>query len=45
MIFPMNFDVGRPKIEVRETLFCVFAGKNYRPVGPIFFKGDDICLS
>ena len=41
----MNFDVGRPKIEVRETLFCVFAGKNYRPVRPIFFKGDDICLS
>ena len=26
----MNFDGGRVKIEVRETLFCVFAGKFYR---------------
>ena len=38
----MNFDGGRVKIEVRETLFCVFAGKFHRPVGPIFFKGDDV---
>ena len=37
----MNFYGGRVKIEVRETLFCVFAGKFHRPVGPIFFKGDD----
>ena len=37
----MNFDGGRVKIEVRETLFCVFAGTFHRPVGPIFFKGDD----
>ena len=37
----MNFDGGRGKIEVRETLFCVLAGKFHRPVGPIFFKGDD----
>ena len=27
MILPMNFDCGRLKIEVRETLFSVFAGK------------------
>ena len=26
----MNFDRGRVKIEVRETLFCVFAGKCHR---------------
>ena len=37
----MNFDGGRVKIEVRETLFCVFVGTFHRPVGPIFFKGDD----
>ena len=30
MILPMNFDGGRVKIEVRETLFCVFAGKFHR---------------
>ena len=26
----MNFDGERVKIEVRETLFCVFAGKFHR---------------
>ena len=31
IILPMNFDGGRVKIEVRETLFCVFAGKLHRP--------------
>ena len=31
IILPMNFDGGRVKIEVRETLFCVFAGKFHRP--------------
>ena len=41
----MNFDGGRVKIEVRETLFCVFAGKFYRLYRSYIFKGDDICLS
>ena len=30
MILSMNFDGGREKIEVRETLFCVLAGKFHR---------------
>ena len=41
----MNFDGGRVKIEVRETLFCVFAGKFYRLYRTYILKGDDICLS
>ena len=41
----MNFDGGRVKIEVRGTLFCVFAGKFYRLYRAYIFKGDDICLS
>ena len=45
----MNFDGGRVKIEVRETLFCVFAGKFYRLYRAYILKGDDIspdiCLS
>ena len=41
----MNFDGGRVKIEVRETLFCVFAGKIYRLYRAYILKGDDICLS
>ena len=40
----MNFDGGRVKIEVRETLFCVFAGKFYRLYRAYILKGDDICL-
>ena len=41
----MNFDGGRVKIEVRGTLFCVFAGKFYRLYRAYILKGDDICLS
>ena len=41
----MNFDGGRVKIEVRETLFCVFTGKFYRLYRSYILKGDDICLS
>jgi len=41
----MNFDGGRVKIEVRETLFCVFAGKFYRLYRAYILKGDDVCLS
>ena len=41
----MNFDGGRVKIQVRETLFCVFAGKFYQPYRSYILKGDDICLS
>ena len=41
----MNFDGGRVKIEVRGTLFCVFAGKFYRLYRAYILKRDDICLS
>ena len=41
----MNFDGGRVKIEVRRTLFCVFAGKFYLLYRAYILKGDDICLS
>ena len=41
----MNFDGGRVKIEVRGTLFCVFAGKFYLLYRACILKGDDICLS
>ena len=41
----MNFDGGRVKIEVRETLFCAFAGKFYRLCRTYILKDDDICLS
>ena len=45
IILSMNFDGGRVKIEVRGTLFCVFAGKFYRLYRAYILKGDDICLS
>ena len=45
IILSMNFDGGRLKIEVRETLFCVFAGKFYRLYRSYILKGDDICLN
>ena len=45
IILSMNFDGGRVKIEVRETLFCVFAGKFYQLYRSYILKGDDICLS
>ena len=41
----MNFDGGRVKIEVRGTLFCLFAGKFYLLYRAYILKGDDICLS
>ena len=45
IILSMNFDGGRVKIEVRETLFCIFAGKFYRLYRSYILKGDDICLT
>ena len=45
IILSMNFDGGRVKIEVRGTLFCVFAGKFYRLYRAYILKRDDICLS
>ena len=45
IILSMNFDGGRVKIEVRGTLFCVFAGKFYLLYRAYILKGDDICLS
>ena len=45
IILSMNFDGGRVKIEVRETLFFVFAGKFYRLYRAYILKGDDIYLS
>ena len=45
IILSMNFDGGRVKIEVRGTLFCVFAGKFYRLYRTYILKRDDICLS
>ena len=45
IILSMNFDGGRVKIEVRETLFCAFAGKFYRLCRAYILKGDNICLS
>ena len=35
----MNFDGGRVKIEVRGTLFCVFARKFYRLYRAYILKG------
>ena len=40
----MNFDGGRVKIEVRGTLFCVFAENFYRLYRAYILKGDDVQL-
>ena len=39
IILSMNFDGGRVKIEVRGTLFCVFARKFYRLYRAYILKG------
>ena len=38
IILSMNFDGGRVKIEVRETLFCVFQESFIGSIGLIFLK-------
>ena len=44
IILSINFDGGRVKIEVRGTLFCVFAAKFYLLYQAYILKEDDICL-
>ena len=41
IILSMNFDGGRVKIEVRGTLFCVFAAKFYLLYRAYILKEDD----